>query len=347
MHWSKSRFIMGPALLLFTLSALASDVATPLHKKKYAMGTVFEILTYDTSLPHASEAIALAFQEIVHLDNIMSNYKPESDLSRLNRAAHFHAEAVPPDLYRTIEKSLQYSKLSGGKFDITVGPLVNRWKAVMRGEPAPSTAEEQQLRTCIGYEKIQLLSDNRIEFLSECLEIDLGAIGKGYAVDRAADILRAHGIRNALINAGGSTIYGMGCSPGQPGWLVNLRDPSQRLDPQIVLTDNSVSTSEQTPASLLGARSAGHIVDPPKGEPLKTPFAVSVVAKTATASDALSTTLLLVGPQEGKRVVKNTAEVAAIWISADGQTESASNGPQIVLGRMRHGTRKSEAAGLR
>src|SRR5207248_1764022 len=196
---------------------------------------------YDTSLPYASESIDLALEEIVRLDNVMSNYKPESDLSRLNRSAHFHAETVPPDLYRAVEKSLQYSKLSGGKFDITVGPLVNRWKAVMRGEPAPSAAEEQILRTCIGYEKIQLLSHNRIEFHSPCLEIDLGAIGKGYAVDRAAEILRANGIRNALINAGGSTIYGMGCPPGQPGWLVNLRDPSKQLDPQVRLTNNSVS----------------------------------------------------------------------------------------------------------
>src|SRR5438046_6041321 len=114
----------------------------------------------------------------------MSNYKSGSDLSRLNRTAHFHAEAVPTDLYNVIEESLRYSKLSGGKFDVTVGPLVNFWKAVMRGERAASPAEEEKLRSCVGYEKVELLPPDRIYFRSPCLQIDLGAIVKGYAVDR-------------------------------------------------------------------------------------------------------------------------------------------------------------------
>ena len=93
----------------------------------------------------------------------------------------------------------------------------------------------------------------------------------------------------------------MGTPPGQAGWLVHLRDPSNRVDPAVMLSDSSVSTSEQTPPSLLSPEQAGHIIDPDSGAPVKTPFAVSVVAKTGTASDALSTTLLLVGPERGVR----------------------------------------------
>ena len=104
------------------------------------------------------------------------------------------------------------------------------------------------------------------------MQLDLGGIGKGYAVDRAADLLRSLGIHNALINAGGSTILAMGSPPDQKAWLLHLRDPSKKIDPQVMLKDGSVSTSEQTAPSLLGNDSAGHIIDPDTGMPLKTVF---------------------------------------------------------------------------
>ncbi len=235
-------------------------------------------------------------------------------------------------MYRVIGEALEYSRLSGGKFDVTVGPLVNLWKATIGGRPTPSSAEEEKARACVGYQKIELLSQDRVQFHSPCVQIDLGAIGKGYALDRAADVLRSRGIVHALLDAGGSTIVAMGAPPGQTGWLVHLRDPSNTVDPQVTLADSSVSTSEQTPPSRLEPESAGHIIDPDMGVPVRTPFAVSAVADSGTASDALSTTLLLVGPEKGKELVKNISGVAAIWVSSDGQTRLASSGPRIQLG---------------
>ncbi|HEY7616592.1 MAG TPA: FAD:protein FMN transferase [Terriglobales bacterium] len=321
-------------MTLLASAGSASDLEYPfVHKKKYAMGTVFEIVAYDKSPARASDAIDRALLEIVRLDQVMSNYKSDSDLSRLNRSAHFQAQVVAHDLYRVIEESLLYSRLSDGKFDITVGPLVDLWKAAMRGERSPSPAQERKLRRCVGYRKIELLPPDRIEFRSPCLQVDLGAIGKGYAVDRAVDILRSRGITRALINAGGSTIYGMGTPPDRIGWLVHLRDPSGKADPQVMLRDNSVSTSEQTQPGLVGNARAGHIINPKLGEPLKTTFAVSVTAETATASDALSTTLLLIGPEKGKALISGIKNTAAIWISRDKRAETASSGPQIQLQR--------------
>jgi FAD:protein FMN transferase len=324
---------IAASLVLASLSAWPAHAQDPayIHKKKFVMGTVFEIVAYDASSARASAAIDDAFQEIVRLDGIMSNYKPESNLSRLNRTTHFHAEAVPTDLYNVIEESIRYSRLSEGKFDITVGPLVNFWKAIMRGERAPSSAEEERLRRCVGYEKIVLVPPDGVELRSPCLQIDLGAIGKGYAVDRAVQVLRSRGISSALVNAGGSTMYGMGSPPGQSAWRVRLRDPSSRIHPEVMMLENSVSTSEQTAPSLLGEDSAGHIIDPESGLPVKTTVAVSAVAKTATASDALSTTLLLLGHKKGRELVKATPRTAAIWISPGGQVETATSGPQIVL----------------
>jgi FAD:protein FMN transferase len=327
-----------PAAVLISFVLIASFVCGSenqvlVYKKKYIMGTIFEIAAYDQSPDHASSAIEKAFQEIVRLDSLLSDYKPDSALTSLNRSAHFHAEKVPSDLYRVIEQAVQFSRLSDGKFDVTIAPLVNLWKAALRGEGTPSRAQQGEVRTCVGYEKIELIPPDRISFRSSCLQVDLGAIGKGYAVDRAAEVLHSSGIRDALVNAGGSTIFAMGSPPEQEGWLVHLRDPSSKIDPQVMLKDGSVSTSEQTAPSLLGNDSPGHIIDPDTGMPLRTAFAVSAISRTASASDALSTTLLLLGPTKGKTLIKSMAGVSAIWISHEAQVETVTGGPQILFGR--------------
>lgn len=303
------------------------------YKKKYVMGTVFEIAAYDQTSEHASVALESAFQEIVRVDNLLSNYKTDSALSHLNRSAHFHAEKVPSDLYRVVEQSVRFSALSGGKFDISIAPLVDLWKAAIAGEDAPSLAKQKAARACVGYEKIELTPPDQITFHSSCMRLDLGAIGKGYAVDRAAEVLRSSGIRNALINAGGSTILAMGSPPDQSAWLVHLRDPSHQVDPQVMLRDESVSTSEQTAPSLLGDATAGHVIDPDTGTPLQTEFAVSVIAQTGMISDALSTTSLLLGPAKGKGLLQRMPDVTAIWISRDAQMETVTGGPQILFGK--------------
>jgi thiamine biosynthesis lipoprotein len=302
------------------------------YKKKYIMGTVFEIAAYGESTEEISRAIEKAFQEIVRMDDLMSNYKPESALSILNRSARFHTEKVPPDLYRVIERAVEFSRISNGKFDITIAPLVNLWKAALSGDSLPSAAQQRQAQACVGYEKIVFVPPDQIRFDSSCLQVDLGAIGKGYAIDRAAELLRSLRVQNAYLNAGGSTIVTIGAPPGQAAWLVRLRDPSHKINPYVMVRDGSVSTSEQTEPSLLGRESAGHIIDPATGKPLESPYAVSVIAPNGTLSDGLSTTLLLIGPTEGKSLVNHTADVSAIWISPAAQVETASNGAQILFG---------------
>ena len=331
MRWNRAAAAATVLLAWIPLAlATAQGTKTPLVRKtKYSMGTVYEIAAYDDQPERASQAIDLAFVEVVRLDAMLSNYKPESDLSRLNREGHFHAVKVPADLYRVIEESVKYSKVSGGKFDITVAPLVDMWKAALRGDRVASEAQQQKLRECVGYEKIELIPPDMVEFHSPCMRIDVGSIGKGYAVDKAVAVLRANGIKNALVDAGQSSIYGMGAPPGMSAWEVHLRDPSNRVDPTVMLNENSVSTSEQTPASLLGNETAGHIIDPENGKPLETNYALSIVAKTGTASDALSTTLLLVGPERGKAIVRELPDAAAIWVAANGATEAVTTGPEI------------------
>ncbi len=288
-----------------------------------------------------------AFHEIDRLEQMMSIYRPTSELSRLNRTAHVQAQTVSPDLYQVIQESLHYSELSEGEFDVTTGPLAERWKAVGRGEQAPSPAEEKRLRSGIDYRQIELIPPNRIRFHSPRVAVDPGAIGKGYAIDRAAAVLRSRGIECALMNGGGSTFYAMGCPPGQSGWLVHLCDPSAHLDPHVLLHENSVSTSQQTRPSLLGMPSFGHIIDAVAGEPLKSTTAVSVVAESATASDALSTALLLMGPARGRYLVKRLANVAAVWIVPEGLPQTVSSGPEILMTGAARMSPQKTVAGIR
>src|ERR1700682_2038202 len=159
------------ALISFLLIASfvqSSENQVLVYKKKDIMGTVFEIAAYDQSSEHASNVIERAFQEIVRLDDLLSDYKPDSALSNLNRSAHFHAEKVPSDLYRVIDQAVQFSRLSDGKFDISIAPLVKLWKAALRGEGTPSRAQQEDARSCVGYEKIDLTPTARVRFGVSC-----------------------------------------------------------------------------------------------------------------------------------------------------------------------------------
>lgn len=333
MHWLKCLAFASLSLsaLLFSTMQCAAQGGAPVHQKRYAMGTVFEIVIYDDDLPRADAAARAALDEVVRLDGVMSNYKPESELSRLNRTAHSQPVRVSRELYEVIEQSLFYSRISDGQFDISVGPVVDLWKAALAGRPSPTADEQAAALRCVGYQKIELTPPDRVQFNSDCMRLDLGAIGKGYAVDRAAELIRASGIRRAYIDAGGSTIYALGAPPAANAWNVRLRDPSGKLDPKTALMDNSVSTSEQSAASMLERDAPGHLVLPSTGKPVHTRYAVSVTSASATASDALSTTLLLLGPTKGGALLRTLHNVSAIWIDSDGHKISAGGGPGFLL----------------
>jgi len=323
MRWNKG------LLLAFALAASVvaySQSPVLVHRQKYAMGTVFEIASYGASSGALSSALDEALQEAVRLDQIMSDYRADSELSRLNRGAFSVAQAVSPDLYRVIEIALEYSKLSGGRFDITVGPLAAYWKSVMRGERARSAADESKLRGCVGYGHVILRPPDRVEFRCPSTRIDLGAIGKGFAVDRIVEVLRRRGVSNALVNAGGSTLYGMGHPPGEGAWRVVVKDMGDGKT-QVLLSEDSLSTSKQSAPSMLGDRKSGHLVDPLTGEPVATSMTVAVLARTATDSDALSTALLLVGTQRATQLITDSSALGALWISSTGQLEVVSKTP--------------------
>src|SRR5262245_25631444 len=253
MRWTRrvaQGFLSLAFLQISTVLCLAQS-STFVHQKRYAMGTVFEIVIYDDDSQHSEAAARAALDEVVRLDAMMSNYKPESELSRMNRTAHFQPVRISRELYDVIGQSLLYSRLSHGQFDISVGPVVDLWKAALAGGPLPTADERAAALRCVGYQKIELIPPDRIQLHSDCMRLDLGSIGKGYAVDRVTELLKARGIRRAYIDAGGSTISTLGAPPGANAWTVGLRDPSGKLIPRTQVVNSSVSTSEQSAPSVL------------------------------------------------------------------------------------------------
>src|SRR2546423_2154596 len=146
-------FFLLVCLALFSAKSTASTLHL-VHKKKYVMGTVFEVAVYSASVERATEAIEKALEEAVRLDGVLSNFKSNSELSQLNHLAHFHAQTVSLDLYRAVEQSLHYSRISGGEFDISVAPLVDAWKAAMNGGPIPYSGGDNTVSRWRGFDHI-------------------------------------------------------------------------------------------------------------------------------------------------------------------------------------------------
>jgi len=301
-------------------SGLGADGVVFAHSQRYAMGTMFDIVAFHPSRSQAERAIEVALAEIVRLDHVLSHFNPDSDLSKLMRRGRGAVVDVDPALYDVLNESMEISRRSAGSFDVTVGPLVQVWRAAQEaGRTAPSADAIAKARRCVGYEKVHLVPPDRVQLDSDCLSIDFGGIGKGYAVERALQILRGAGIAHAVVNAGQSSIAAIGHPPDRAGWLVDLGVDGTGLG-RIELRDSSISTSRQGRVPLGDGKAGyGDIIDPARGKPVESSMTVIVRAASATHADALSTTLLLLPIAEGKRVLEGFPNAAATWLSAGGE----------------------------
>jgi len=307
---------------------------TLVQQQRYVMGTMIDIIVYHPSREEAAQAIERAMQEIVRLDRVLSHYKEDSDLSRLIREGRQAFVTVDASLFDVIEQSLHYSRLSGGRFDITIAPLLRAWREAYASGRAPTEEAIAEAKRCVGYEKIEIARPNRIKLRSDCMSIDLGGIGKGYAVDRALAVLKAAGIRRALINAGGSSLAALGTPPGREGWPVRLAGRVQGHD-VLLLRDTSMSTSQQQVIPLMSTISTfGEILDPKTGEPPASPTAVTIVMENGTAADALSTALVLLPIATAPKLLDQFPDVAALWIAVNGELRASYGEARLQFERL-------------
>jgi thiamine biosynthesis lipoprotein len=290
------------------------------------MGTTVEIYLYAADSRQAGALFDAAFEEIERVEATLSTYRPTSEISRINARAGIEAVTTDPEVFELIESALSYSRCTDGAFDITVGALREAWGFFRGAGRYPTDAELDRARQDAGWRNVALDSaDRTIRFLKPGLELDLGAIGKGYALDRAAVVLRANGVDRALLGAGQSSYLALGAPPGEIGWEVKVTLPDdlhpggteqqERVLSKVLLHDASLSTSGSSEKLFeLEGRRYSHIIDPRTGRPATGMIQVTVVAPNAAESDALSTSAFVLGERRGANWLRERPDVAALLV---------------------------------
>jgi thiamine biosynthesis lipoprotein len=256
-----------------------------------AMGTTFSVVLYGGDRAALEGTARAALDEAIRLDNLLSNYKPDSEWSAVNREAGRRPFVISAELFELFAASLAYSRATDGAFDITVGPLMRAW-GFFRGEGTlPDHATIERARAEVGYRHLRLDDARRTAaFDRPGLELDAGGIGKGYAVDRMIALIDGRSVPAAFISAGGSSLYARGAPPDEPrGWRVPIRAPDDpaRAAAEVFLKDASLSTSGGYEKFFrAGGRPYSHIMDPRTGHPAAGTSSVSVLAPRAIDSEA-------------------------------------------------------------
>jgi FAD:protein FMN transferase len=303
-----ARFVLGGSLWALAAGAGPGAPLARHEASRMSMGCAYAIVAYGRDAAALPGIVEAAFDEVDRIDRLMSHYKPESGLSRLNREAAAGPVAVDPELFGLIAESLRYSRESDGAFDITVGPLMKAWGFFRGGGRVPTGDELAELRGRIGYEHVVLDAARKtIRFDRPGVELDLGGIAKGYAVDKAVELLRSRQVASALVSAGGSTVFGLGAPPGKPAWEVGIQDP---VDPDataltVRLKDRALSVSGSYEKSFEkdGVRYS-HIMDPRAGRPVQGVLSVAVLTDDGTAGDALDDAFFVLGVARSRAYLK-------------------------------------------
>jgi thiamine biosynthesis lipoprotein len=290
------------------------------------MGTVFRIVLYAVSDSVAQQASRAAFQRIDQLNDILSDYKEDSELSRLSATAGSQQPVkVSDELWQVLVLSQQAARLSSGAFDITVGPLVQLWRRSRRQSLLPTEEALRKARQSVGYKYIQLEPKSRTALLTRPdMKLDAGGIGKGYAVDEALKQVTEYGITSALVDGGGNLAIGAS-PPGQTGWRVAIGVDDSGDTTQAVylqLSNVGVSTSgDMFQYAEINGKRYSHIVDPFTGYGMNTRRTVSVIAPNGTTADWLSTAICVIDDAKARRMIREMKRVQ-VWSWNEGQVNA-------------------------
>jgi len=270
--------------------------------KQPHMGTLFTITLYATNEASAREASNEAFGRIAALNHVMSDYEPDSELMQLCQIPAGQPVLVSRDLFDVLQKAQQVAALSDGAFDVTVGPLIRLWRRARRTETLPSPEALSRAREVVGYRKLKLDGHNHtVTLLATHMQLDLGGIAKGYAADKALEVLKQRGIVRALVAASGDLAIG-DPPPGRSGWRVGIGSLTNgaNLARNLLLRNAGVSTSGATEQFVeIGGKRYSHIVDPRTGIGLTERLQVSVVAPNASETDSFATAISVLGVERG------------------------------------------------
>ena len=286
------------------------------------MACEFEIVAVGEDRAALSDIVELALDQVDKLDERLNCFRPTSEVSYLNSEAALRPVIVSPDLFEILRVAKDVWHDTEGAFDVTAGPLVGLWRKAEKSgiEPDPQAIEAALKKVGMGHVLLDEAT-HAVQFDSEGVRINLGAIGKGYAVGRAASILIEYGVESALVSGGGSSVLGIGPGPDGDGWKVGIRHPTEfdeRVD-EVTLRDQAMSTSGGPAQRDPSVRECfEHIIDPVTGTQARSEAAsVSVIAADAMLSDALATAFYLRGRELASRYCTGHEGVRAVFVPFD------------------------------
>ena len=292
---------MKKIILVFAVFLLGCSTGIrEFSETKLLMGTTVEIkvLFFDGAI--AKKSISDAFDEIIRIENIFSVYKPESEISQLNKNG---LAVVSDEVIQLVEKSNYFSEISAGAFDTTVLPVIELWKSSKKLGRVPSPSAIEGAKKLVGWRNILIDEKNKkISFAKKGMKIDLGGIAKGYAVDCAVEALKRNGIKTGMVNAGGD----LRCFGGKT-WKIALQNPRDKNDFITVLKikDKAVTTSgDYERYFFLDKTKISHIINPLSGYSADETISSTIIADNAADADALATAAYVLGAKDGLKLVQ-------------------------------------------
>lgn len=321
----RSRGILAvPPLLFFAALAVAGCKSGPLHRSEFLMDTSISITAYGRA---AQSGLDAAFASFKKAEDLMSAYRSDSEVSRLNAEAGKKPVILSPDTYRTLSASLEMARASGGAFDPTIGPLVEVWN-IRQGADAlavPSPEAIDAARRLVNFRRVSLDAPKRTAYLTEPgTKVDLGGSAKGFAAGLAAAAMRKAGVRQAIIDAGGNIVT-VGRHPENRLWRVGIRNPREpgEILGTVEVADMAVVTSGDYERYFeIGGRRYHHLLNPATGFPAMGLQSVTIVGPDSLQADLLSTTVFVLGLERGLKFLRQFPEVGAILVDSRGQIHS-------------------------
>jgi FAD:protein FMN transferase len=326
-----SRFLLAIILMVPLLPSCSGTGSPPLHKSsRLLLGTLVEV-TISGYAEKAGSATQAVFDEIKRVEDLTSFHKP-SGLTEINDAAGRGPVKADAELLDLIDLSLHTAEKTGGAFDPSVGVLSRLWSFSGGESRLPDQSEIADALTKVGWNRIKIdRSNGTIDIPEKGMALDLGGIAKGYALDRAARVLRQHGITSALVNAGGDVLVVGEKEPGKP-WRVGVQDPRNPRDVVAVVAvkDRIILTSGDYERFFVkDGKRYHHILDPKTGYPAEGVESVTLVARTGVTAEPLGATVFVKGIAEGLKYVQSLGDVEAMAVDGNGEIHTTPGGRSV------------------
>lgn len=308
----------------------ATQKIEPAEESNFLMGTIAKITIFDED-KKVEPIFQKAFDRISEIEDrmTMNGDSEKSEIIQLNNMAGKEFSRLSPDTFYVLEKGKYYSEVSNGKYDITIGPLVNLWNIGSEDARIPEEIEIKNTLPLINYENLILDKETLSAKLNTPgMIVDLGSIAKGYAADEAAKILEEEGIKHAIVNLGGNIVV-LNKKPDGTNWRLGLQDPLQPRGNYmgiVMLNDQTLVTSGTYERYLeVDGKKYHHILSPETGYPEENSIiSISIITKASIDADGLSTTIFLLGIEEGMQLIEDLPNTEAIFITSDKKVYSSS-----------------------